>query len=149
VDIKDGKSYLTEQDLQQHSIWIEHEDDDLTYPVYSLNDLPENMQINKLRIRATFTTRDGIALKGYIVGLKNIFCIVIFWNGEVLYLNKNLFNDCIDAINKISKLLNQNLEPEDYFPIRYETTIDIEGFKNVGGEFDIFKKRTDEDRFNG
>jgi hypothetical protein len=148
VETKKGKSYLNKQDLQQHSIWIEHEDDDLVYPVCSSDDFPENMQMRDLRIRAKFTTPGGIVFDGYIIGLKNIFCIVIFCGGEIFYLNKNLLNDCIDAIIKISKLINQNLDPENYFPMQYETTIDIDEFKNLSGEFDIFKKRTDEERLD-
>jgi len=72
VDIKKGKEYLTKQDLQQHSIWIEHDVDELTYPVTGAEDLPENIGLNDLRIRAYFITPNGIELNGYIIGLKNV-----------------------------------------------------------------------------
>jgi len=146
VDIN-GKLYLTESDLHQHSIWVEHQSDDLHYPVNSTNDLPEDMRPNDLSIRAKFTTPNKLIFNGYIIGIKNIFCIVIFWNNEIIYLNKNLLSDCIDSIDKISLSLSQKVDAKKYFPMRYETTIDIEGFKNLCGEFDIFQERTNDERF--
>ena len=55
----------------------------------TIEDFPENSM--DLNIRAIFTTATGDVFKGYIVGVKNIFCIAIFWNGEILYFNKNLY----------------------------------------------------------
>jgi hypothetical protein len=146
VDIKKGKAYLTEKDLQNHSIWIRHESDDLIYPVLGLDDLPEDMSPTHLKIKAKFKVPNGLEFNGYIMGIKNIYCIVIFWEQEILYLNKNLLNDCLEAINKINSSLNLNLQLESYFPLKFETVIDVDVFKDISGEFDIFKKRTEEER---
>jgi len=106
------------------------------------------MKLTDLSIRATFTASNGLRFDGYIVGFKNIYCIVIFWKDEILYLNKNLFNDCLQAISKIDSSLNTHFKLESYFPLKYETSIDIAEFKNTRGEFDIFKRRTEEERFD-
>lgn len=148
MDIKKGKEYLTKQDLQQHSIWIEHDVDELTYAVTGAEDLPENIGLNDLRIRAYFITPNGIELNGYIIGLKNIYCIAIFLNDEVIYLNKNLYKDCLIAIEKINKITGKNLSVKDFSPLKFETQIDIKGFKNIQGEFDLSKPRTDEERLD-
>ena len=65
---KKGKEYLTKKDLQEYSVWIEHDVDDLTYPVSGEEDFPGNMRSNDLRIRARFLTPIGLELNGYIVG---------------------------------------------------------------------------------
>jgi len=149
VDTKKGTDYLEKKDLQRYSIWIQHHDDDLTYPVSSAQDFPENMVFNDLRIRARFITSTGIELNGYIVGLKNIYCIVLFINNEdVIYLNKNLYQDCLIAIEKINKLTGHNLTVKDFSSLKFETQIDIEGFKNIQSEFDLSKPRTDAERLD-
>lgn len=103
----------------------------------------------KLNIRAKFTTKSGKEFHGYAVGIKNIFCIVIFFNNEILFFNKDLIDHCLRAIEKINKSLEIKVKPEDFSPLKYQTTIDLEGYKNISGEFDIFKKRTDEERLSG
>lgn len=148
MDTKKGKEYLTKKDLQQHSMWIERDEDELTYPICGEQDFPENMGFNDLRIRARFITPAGIELNGYIIGLKNIYCIVIFLNDEVIYLNKNLYKDCLIAIEKINKITGQHLSVKDFSPLKFDTQIDIEGFKNIQGEFDLSKPRTDAERLD-
>lgn len=116
METKKGKEYLTKQDFQQHSVWIEHDEDDLTYPVYGADDFPENMTLNDLRIRTRFITATGLELNGYIIGLKDIYCVAIFLDNEVVYLNKNLNKDCLAAIEKINKMTRQNLSIIDFSP---------------------------------
>jgi hypothetical protein len=144
MDIK-GKEYLTEQDLKLYSMWVAHQSDDLFYPVNGPEDLPEDMVFEDLCTRAIFTTSSGEAFFGYVIGLKNIFCIVLFLNNEMLIFNKNLYKDCLIAIEKINKITGQNLSVKDFSPLKFETQIDIEGFKNIQGEFDLSKPRTDEE----
>ncbi len=143
---KKGRSYLTKNDLDSYSLWIAREEDDLIYPVYGPDDFPEYMSMYDLKVRANFLTKNDIELKGYIVGLKNIYCIVIFIEKEIFYLNKNLYNDCIQDLKRMNALLGVQLNPNEYFPIQYETTMNIEGFNNFCGEFDIFKPMTNEER---
>jgi hypothetical protein len=71
-----GKTYLTEKDLQEHPIWARSDMDDLIYPVFGPEDFPDNP--TRLKIRADFTTANGIAIKGYICGIKNFFSITLF-----------------------------------------------------------------------
>ncbi len=148
MNIKKGKRYLTEKDLQNHSIWVMHESDDLLYPVFGLDDLPEEMYLIDLKIRAKFKAPNGLEFNGYIVGVKNIYCIAIFWEQAILYLNKNLLEECLEAINKINSSLNLSLQPESYFPLKYEAIIDVDEFKSISGEFDIFKEMTDKERLS-
>ena len=148
MDTKKGKELLTEQDFNQQSIWIRHQSDDLLYPVYGPEDFPEDMAMEDLCVRATFSTQNGEIFHGYIVGLKNIYCIVIFFENKIFCMNKNLFDDCIEDIEQINGFLEKSIQPNEFFPLKYQTTIDIKEFKNFQGEFDIFKKMTDEERIN-
>jgi hypothetical protein len=143
-----GKDYLTEQDFKKYSMWVAHQSDDLLYPVNDSGDLPSDMLLEDLCTRAVFTTSSGKSFNGYIGGLKNIFFITIFLNNEIIYLNKNLYSDCLNAIEKINRITGQNLSAKDFSPLKFETQIDVEGFKNIQGEFDLSKPTTDEDRFD-
>lgn len=141
-----GKTYLAEKDLQDHPVWVISRVDDLIYPVFGPEDFPE--ENGDLIIRAIFKTVGGITFQGYIFGLQNIFTIAIFWNNEVLYMNRNLFDESLEEIDIINKNLETKIKPEEFSPLRYQTTIDLEHFKNFSGEFDVFKKPTDEERLN-
>lgn len=147
MDIK-GVEYLTEQDLKLHSMWVAHQSDDLFYPVSGPEDLPTDMVFEDLCTRSIFSTTSGKTFFGFIIGLKNIFCVAIFCKNEIIYMNKNLYKDCLIAIEKINKLTDQNLSLTDFSPLRFETQIDIGGFKNIQGEFNLSKPRTDEERLN-
>ncbi len=68
---KKKKKYLTENDLNEHSIWKRDEKDDFIYPVNGVNDFPDDSRNSY--IRAIFTTKNEIILNGFIVGIKNIF----------------------------------------------------------------------------
>lgn len=148
MDIKNGKEYLTEKDFIEHSIWIMHQSDDLYYPVLGPDDLPHDMRLDDLRIRAIFTTKNEKIFNGYLVGLKNIFSIGIFLANRKFYFNKNLLDECIKSIEEINLNLPAPIRKEDFFPLRYQTNIDIEAFKNIEGEFNIFKPMTDEERLS-
>jgi hypothetical protein len=37
----------------------------------------------------------------------------------------------------------------DFSPLKYTTDIDLEGFRNIEGEFDVLKEVTDEERLRG
>lgn len=144
MDIKKGKSYLTEQDFKEYSIWKFNDADDLTYPISGPEDFPNDDR--DLRIRAEFVTTTGIKLKGSIGGLFNIFCIVIYAGDKIFYFNKNLLKDCIKNIEKLGEIVGKKLTLADFSPLRYKTTIDLGNFKNIRGEFDLSKRRTDAER---
>ena len=82
---------------------------------------------------------------GYLVGAINIYCIRLFFNGNTYTFNKNLPDRCLKAFEKFAEVLRAyktTLIP-DIFPLKYETTIDLEGYKNISGEFDAFEKVKD------
>jgi hypothetical protein len=141
-----GKTYLTEKDLQEHPIWARSEEDDLIYPVFCPEDFPDDSR--SLKIRADFTTANGMTLKGYICGIENIFGAALFWDNEILYMNKNWLDACLEGIHRINQDLETKMKPEDFSPLHYQTTIDLEHFNNFMGEFDLFKERTDEERLS-
>lgn len=146
MDFNFKKEYLTEQDLNNHPIWKRDEVDDFIYPVNRPDDFPDDSR--NLYIRSIFTTRAGISFKGFIIGIKNICSIAIFCKNEIIYMNKNLYNDCLISIEKINKLTNQHLSLNDFSPLKFETKIDLDGFKNIQGEFNLSKPRTDEERLD-
>lgn len=146
MDANKAREYLTEREFLEHSIWVRNAEDDLIYPVYNSDDLPEDMSQYDLRIRAILTTPTGNKFKGYIVGVKNIYAITIFYESEVFRFNKNLLTDCLTEIARINLYLDKMMKPEDFSPLQYETTIDIDAFNNFNGEFDIFNPMTDEER---
>lgn len=144
MDIKKGKAYLTLHDLNSYSIWKFNDLDDLTYPVTCAEDFPE--VAFDLRIRVKFFTPKGIELMGYIVGVKNIYSIAIFIGDQKFRFNRNLPGDYPKTLEKLSKALGRKLLISDFSPLKYKTDIDLEGFRNIEGEFDLLKKRTDEER---
>ncbi len=63
-------------------------------------------------------------------------------------MNKNLYNDCLISIEKINKLTGKDLSVSDFSPLKFETKIDLENFKNIEGEFNLSKPRTNEERLD-
>ena len=147
MDIKKGKGYLTLKDLKQHSMWKNDEMDDLLYPVMSRDDIPEDQY--DLLIRAIFTTPSGVELLGNLVGIKNVFSIAIYVDDQIFYFNRNLPGDYPATLERLSKALDRKLTMKDFSPLKYLTDIDLDGFKNIEGEFDLMKKRTEEERLEG
>jgi len=147
VNTKIGRPYLTWRDFEQYSIWRFNDRDDLSYPVLGPEDFPKDSR--DLRIRAEFIATNGIKLKGAIIGLKNIFCISIYIENNIFIFNKNLLNDCIEELKKLNKILEEELVLANFSPIKYTTNIDLKNFRNISGEFDLLKKRTDAERLEG
>lgn len=147
MDISQGKSYLTLRELEQHSIWKFNDIDDLNYPVNCTEDFPENNL--DLRIRTKFTTPSGLEFLGCIVGVKNIYSIAIYVRDQIFYFNRNLPGDYQKTLEKLGETLGRKLTISDFSPLKYVTDIDLEDFRNIEGEFDLLKKRTDEERLKG
>ena len=147
MDIKNGKDYLTSQDIKAFSIWKFNDVDDLNYPVTSTDDFPEGEF--DLRIRTNFFTPKGMEFIGYIVGIRNIYSIAIYIEGQKFRFNRNLPGNYLKTLESIGKALGRKVTISDFSPLKYITDIDLEGFKNIEGEFDLLKKRTDKERLDG
>ncbi len=147
MDIKQGKTYLTSKDLKKHSIWKFNDIDDLIYPITCREDFPENSF--DLKIRTKFITPSGIELFGYIVGIKDVYTITLYVENLIINFNRNLPQDYQKDLSELSKALGRALTIKDFSPLKYRTDIDLEGFRNIEGEFDLLKKRTDEERLQG
>ncbi len=137
---KQGIKFLTESDFDEHSIWRYSESTDLYYPVTLLEEIP--ISAKNLFIRANLRCPNTMTFKGYIIGAQNIYGVGIFNAGKKYRFNKNALEECIAQFNLfIQKLpFNKIFLISEIFPIRYETTIDLEGFHNVSGEFNAFEK---------
>lgn len=144
MDIKQGKGYLTLNDLKEHSIWKCNEIDDLIYPVISKEDSPDD--IFDLSIRTKFFTPFGLELLGYTIGFGDIYCIAIFAGDKVFYFNRNSPEDYEKNLNKMGEILGKKLTLSNFSPLKYVTDIDFPGIDNFEGEFDLLKKRTNEER---
>lgn len=142
--INKGKSFIIEDDLKRNSIWKVDEKDDLYYPVKSEDDFPND--IYDLDIRSDFLTCSGIRLFGSIVGVKNIYSITIFANNKIFRFNKNLPDRMLEELEKLSHAIGKKITLEEFSPLKYTTTIDIEGLKNVSGFIDFSKKSTLEEQ---
>lgn len=146
MGIEAGKTYLTLEDLNQHSVWRFNDIDDLVYPVTCAEDFPKGQY--DLLVRAIFTAASGIELFGYLVGIKNIFSIAILCKGQEFYFNRNLPGDYTKTLQALNKAIGQQLAIQDFSPLKYITDIDLEGFKNIEGELDLLKMRTDQERLD-
>ncbi len=144
MDSKKGKGYLLLDDIKKHGLWKENRVDDLLYPVTCESDAPDD--IFDLFIRAKFTTPFGLEFLGYIVGCGDIYCIAIFVGDKIFYFNRNLQGDYLDSLNKMSVVLGKNITLSNFSPLKYKTDFSLNGFNNFEGEFDLLKKRTNEER---
>lgn len=145
MDTKQSRTYLTLNDIEQHSIWKFNDNDDLYYPVISETDL--KCDAHDLSIRTTFTTPYGLKLLGCTSGVENIFSIAIYLKEKIFYFNKNFPSDYTETLKKMSAILGKNLTIENFSPLKYITDIDdLAGLGNIEGEFDLLKKRTNEER---
>ncbi len=126
-----------EADYQEYSMWKYDEDSDLYYPVLSPKELPDEESC--LTIYSVFTLPNGKEIKGYIVGVERVFSMGFFGKDNTFFINKNMPDATIEQIE--SFLLGQpSLEVKrvfDIFPLRYRTLINLEGFSNVNGAFDM------------
>lgn len=147
MDIEGGKRYLTLTDLRQHSIWKYSDIDDLIHPIFCAEDFPEAQY--DLLIRANFIVSAGIELVGYVVGVKNIFSIAIAFEETKFSFNRNLPEYYAESLHSVSKFIDRELTMKDFSPLKYTTDIDLQGFRNISGEFDLLKKRTIEEQMDG
>jgi hypothetical protein len=153
MGIYEGKEYMLKKDFDEHSVWVFREEDDedegFNYPLKTLDDVPKNPI--DLFIKSKFITPQGFCFEGYISGLRNIYCIAIFCGeDEVVYLNRNLLQDCLDDMKIVVKHYKIDIEIEKLFPLHYKTIADHEDFIDLlEGEFDIFKPVTNEERLEG
>jgi hypothetical protein len=124
-------------DFAQCSLWRRDEHDDLVYPVVSEKDIPENDR--DLLIRAKFTTPSGDAFDGYIVGFSRVFAISIFVGDLKFGLNKNAYTLVRATVQKILDAAQPPFTQtvEDFFPLKYQTAIDRQGFREFTGTFDV------------
>lgn len=146
MDIK-GREYLTLKDLKSHSIWKCSRSDDLMYPVTSAEEFPEDSF--DLSIRAIFTTPEGIEFLGYLVGIKNIYSIAIYVGDRIFCFNRNLPQDYPKKLDQLGEALDKNLSISNFSPLKYKTDIDLAGFRNIEGEFDLLRKMTNAERLEG
>jgi len=138
---------LCEEALNQHPLWKYVEDYIGTQhrycPIFLIEEFPE--ELYELYTRAQFTCRNGFELQGYIIGApvegKNIIAIGIFFDGKRRIFNRNMGPEAVayatELLKKVPFSSSGNIA--DLFPVEYETTIDLPGFRNISGEFDGFE----------
>lgn len=144
--IERGKSFILLEDLEKYAIWMCSELDDLMYPVKEVGDMPADPL--DISIRSVFEIPAGEKFFGYIVGIKNLFSIAICISDKVFYFNLNLKEGYERKIKKIGNMIGKDLTMSDFSPLKYQTDIDLEGFSNIEGEFDLLKKRTNKERLD-
>ena len=146
IDMNQGVEYLSKKEIDSFPFWGFNEIDDLIYPISDFKNIPGNFVT--LYLRSSFTTQNGVVLEGYTIGVKNIFCIVICTESQTYVINKNFLEDCFVEIKKISSEFKIKITPQDFSPVYYKTTVNLSEFENFSGEFNLLKKRTDEERLD-
>lgn len=145
LDVKKTE-LISEGDFKKHSLWGFDEESELYYPIFSLDEIPD--EGFNFFIRAEFYTKSEISFMGYIVGVNRGYAISLFYRGKKYKFNKNIINGSIEQAEKLIRNFNDDRlnNVNDLFPLSYTTTIDIEPFNNITGKFDLFKEITDEER---
>ena len=119
------------------SMWRYDESDDVYYPVWSPNDLPESE--SDLSTYARFTFPNGKVCDGYVVGVKRVFSIGLFGAGTMFFFNQNLpdlsAKQATMFLEKVGGLEIYNVQ--DLFPLTYRTNVSQEGFLEVDGVFNM------------
>lgn len=124
-------------DYQEYSLWKYDEDSDLYYPVLSPKDLPDEESC--LSIYSSFILPNGKEIKGCIVGVERVFSMALFGGGNLFFINKNMVDVSVEQIESLLAV-QPGLEVKralDVFPLRYRTLINLEGFSEVDGVFDM------------
>ena len=119
------------------SMWRYDESDDVYYPVWSPNDLPESE--SDLSTYARFTFPNGKVCDGYVVGVKRVFSIGLFGAGTMFFFNQSLpdlsAKQATMFLEKVGGLEIYNVQ--DLFPLTYRTNVSQEGFLEVDGVFNM------------
>lgn len=119
------------------SMWRYDESDNVYYPVWSPNDLPESE--SDLSTYARFTFPNGKVCDGYVVGVKRVFSIGLFGAGTMFFFNQNLpdlsAKQATMFLEKVGGLEIYNVQ--DLFPLTYRTNVSQEGFLEVDGVFNM------------
>ena len=119
------------------SMWRYDELDDVYYPVWSPNDLPDSE--SDLSTYARFTFPNGKVCDGYVVGVKRVFSIGLFGAGTMFFFNQNL----PDLSAKQAKMFLEKVggleicNVQDLFPLTYRTKVGQKGFLEVDGVFNM------------
>lgn len=120
-------------------LWFYSEESDLYFPVMEADQLPESER--DLSISATFSFPNGLQLRGYIVGVSNIFSVGLFCGDKTFHLNKNLKDLSAKQLNGLFSCMGPTqLRPERLMPLSFRTRINRAGFREVEGEFDLFAR---------
>ena len=57
-----------------------------------------------------------------------------------------MLDNCLDEIDQINLDLTKKIEYEEFSPLKYQTTIDLDDFNNICGEFDLLRPMTNKER---
>ena len=137
---------LSEADFDAYPLWRYDERDDLYHPILSMDEIPEDNR--DMFIRAKFYSPNKMIFKGYVNNILKVFCVNFFWNNKIYFFNKNAPDWCLEQFYKLAETLqtekNKIIVIPDIFPVKYETAIDLEGYRNVSGEFNAFEKLKDQ-----
>ena len=143
--MRKNENDMKEKDFLEYQIWVSDDSDDYTiYPILNVSDFPD--YIDWIGIKGIFSTPNGIEFEGVIMGIKNIFSIGIFCDGEIAVINKNLPEDWKSFMKQVNKSHKTKFKLKKFFPLKFVTKINLEGFKNFSGVFDLFSKITNEER---
>lgn len=142
MDIRKGVKVLGEDNFKVCSIWKFQDETDLYYPIFSSKDFSEHD--DEILIGAKFYSPMGMTFNGYLMDGAHVYCIGLFFKGNEFIFNKNLTSRCLKRFKELRELLpsSKTILIPDIFPLKYETVINLEGYKNITGEFDAFEENS-------
>lgn len=133
--MKVSKSIIEHGDLLAFPVWMQDPDTEQFSPIIDLNEQVES--IDDLVFRVKVTTAQGFSFDGYVSGVGDVG-MGIFANGKMYAINANFPKFSIESMSRLSSDNPDFGLPEasSLFPLRFETIIEREPFKDFSGEID-------------
>ena len=127
---------LSKSDFKRYPIWVWDDAREYKIPIIGKN--PSWQEFEVFFIKAKFKT-DKHVFDGYLVGNRTYFAFTLFIGLESVKFNANS-----DSLNKSSleKLFEiSGFTPFDFFPIEYESSVLLKGWKKLAGKFVLVDKK--------
>ncbi len=132
------KDQLAAEDFSVCSVWKYNPDTENYSNVRGLDDVPGDLA--DLRISARFAAPVGVVIDGAVVGVKDVFAIMLFAGGQSFTINKHARQYSRDQVGKFLLVegLSELLSFETLFPLRFRTRWSEGGvFNDFEGVFEM------------
>ena len=132
------KDQIAAEDFRACPVWKYNPDTESYSDVQGLDDVPGDLA--DLRISAQFAGPSGVVIDGAVVGVRDVFAIMLFAGGRSFTINKHALQYSRDQVSKFLMVegLSEQLSFETLFPLRFKTRWSDGGvFNDFEGVFDM------------